>query len=119
MKILSPSKQLSLSTEKEALNFLNAKCPVAVATKEPSLPTEKEALRKLNAECPVVFHYELSPAGWYGFRNAAGRRFGGRFSAREARFILARFQGWRGPVSPSEFGAVAARAIQACGGGVK
>ena len=91
MKILSPSKQLSLSTEKEALNFLNA-------------------------ECPVVFHYELSPAGWYGFRNRAGRRFGGRFTAREARFILERFRGWRGAVSPSEFGAVAARAIEVCGG---
>ncbi len=86
-----------------------------ISPKELSLSTSGDALRKLNAECPVVFHYELSPAGWYGFRDASGRRFGGRFNAREARFILERFRGWRGAVSPSEFGAVAARAIQ-CGG---
>ncbi len=116
MKILSPSKQLSLSTTGDTLNFLNVECPVPVATKDLSLSTTGDTLRKLNAECPVVFHYELSPAGWYGFRSGSGRRFGGRFTAREARFILARFQGWRGAVSPSEFGAVASRAIQVCGG---
>jgi hypothetical protein len=112
MRIISP-KELSLSTDKEALRKLNA---VPVATKDLNLSTDKEALRKLNAECPIAVHYELSAGGWYGFRNASGRRYGGRFSAREARFILERFRGWRGPISPSEFGAVAARAIQACGG---
>jgi hypothetical protein len=115
MRIISP-KELNLSTSGDALRKLNAECPIAVAPKDLNLSTSGDALNFLNAECPVVFHYELSPAGWYGFRSGSGRRFGGRFTAREARFILARFQGWRGAVSPSEFGAVASRAIQVCGG---
>jgi len=62
-----------------------------------------------------VESYPLGGGPWWRFVDAyTGRPFAGRFSGAEVNYLVRFFKTWHGPVGLIDFGAAAARAIEAC-----
>jgi len=63
----------------------------------------------------LVERYPLGGGPWWRFVDAyTGRPFAGRFSGAEVNYLVRFFKTWHGPVGLIDFGAAAARAIEAC-----
>ena len=63
----------------------------------------------------LVEPYPLGGGPWWRFVDAyTGRPFAGRFSGAEVDYLVRFFKTWHGPVGLVDFGAAAARAIEAC-----
>lgn len=74
------------------------------------------ALRPVNGRVIAFRHQGDGLRGW-GLRDGqTGHIFGGVFGAREAAAVAAHFRTWDGPISPQQFGDVAAAAVKECRG---